>query len=198
MYYFAAYLLKVLLSLFGRLNVYEKEKLPNSGGYVIACTHTGWVDVLWLGISILPLKLHYMAKKELFQKLFLKWFLSQLNAFPVDRDNPGPSTLKIPRKLLKKGEIVGIFPSGTRSSEGVPLKRGAAAIAISSNVPLIPAVYIGPSNFRELLKRKKPCLIFGDPIVISEELPKKDRVEGMMTELNRQFKALQSDALQRK
>lgn len=192
MYHVAAYLLKFLLSLFGRLQVEQKEKLPANGGFVIACTHIGWVDVLWLGIAILPMKIHYMAKKELFQKRWSKWLMGKLNAFPVDRENPGPSSLKIPRKLLNEGKIVGIFPSGTRTSEEAPLKRGAVTIACSSNVPLVPAVYIGPSNFRELLQRKKPRLIFGDPILLKDdEQPKKIQIQQMMDELNRQLNTIQ-------
>lgn len=73
MYSFAARFLKIFLSLFGRIDVYGKEHLPQSGGYVIACTHTGWVDILWLGISVFPTKIHFMAKKELFQTRFTKW-----------------------------------------------------------------------------------------------------------------------------
>ena len=134
MYYFAGYLSKIILSLFGRLEVNQKEKLPKSGGFVIACTHTGWVDILWLGISILPLKIHYMAKIELFQNAPLKWLMGKLNAFPINRENPGPSAIKIPRKLVKEGKIIGIFPSGTRTSEEVPLKRGAVTIASSAKV----------------------------------------------------------------
>src|SRR5690625_5786464 len=77
MYYFGAYLLKIILSLFGRIKVYQKENVPQSGGYVIACTHTGWVDILWLGVSMLPIKIHYMAKKELFESRFLKWLIDR-------------------------------------------------------------------------------------------------------------------------
>ena len=48
-------------------------------------------------------------------------FLSSLNAFPVDRENPGPSTLKRPINLLKEHKTVGIFPTGHRTSVGAPL-----------------------------------------------------------------------------
>ena len=50
--------------------------------------------------------------------------------------------------------MVGIFPSGTRSTEDVSLKAGAVTIAMRSNVPLIPAAYIGPSSVKELIKEK--------------------------------------------
>ncbi|WP_412733860.1 lysophospholipid acyltransferase family protein [Heyndrickxia acidicola] len=197
MYTFAAYLLKILLSLFGRLKVEEKDKLPQSGGFVLACTHTGWIEILWLGISILPLKINYMAKKELFDTRFLKWLMHKLNAFPVDRENPGPSTLKIPRRLLNKGEIVGIFPSGTRTTEEVPLKKGAVTIAAGSNVPIVPAVYIGPANLKDLFQRKKAGILFGDAILPDHTLPKKEQAEFMMEKLNEEFEFLHSELLKR-
>ncbi|SET02034.1 1-acyl-sn-glycerol-3-phosphate acyltransferase [Oceanobacillus limi] len=191
MYNFAANVLKMILSLFGRIKVYQKENLPDSGGYVIACTHTGWVDILWLGIATLPTKIHYMAKKELFQSRFLKWLMESLHAFPVDRENPGPSTIKIPRRLLKEGKVVGIFPSGTRTSEEVPLKRGAVTIAANSKVPIIPAAYVGPNNFSDLFKRVKPKLIYGEPIHLPDAESKKEAMELMMTRINEEFINLQ-------
>lgn len=178
--------------------MYQRENIPSSGGYVIACTHTGWVDILWLGVSLLPIKIHYMAKKELFERPLLKWLMNSLHAFPVDRENPGPSTIKIPRKLLKEGEVVGIFPSGTRTTEEVPLKRGAVTIAVSSNAPLVPVAYIGPNNFKELFTRVKPKIIYGKPIYASEDLPKKERMEKMTDDLNIALDQLQHRLKQEK
>lgn len=184
MYYFAGYLLKIVLSIFGRLKVHQKENLPQSGGYVLACTHTGWLDILWLGVSILPLKVHYMAKIELFQSGPLKWLMQKLNAFPVNRENPGPSAIKTPRKLIKEGEIVGIFPSGTRTSEEAPLKRGAVTIIGNSKAPIVPAAYIGPNNFKDLLRFQKPKLIFGEPIYADQSVSRKEAMDIMMDDLN--------------
>ncbi|WP_284139560.1 lysophospholipid acyltransferase family protein [Virgibacillus sp. LDC-1] len=191
MYYFATYALKFLLSLFGRIKIYDKSNLPKREGYIIACTHTGWVDILWLGVAVLPTKIHYMAKKELFQTAFTKTLMKQLHAFPVDRANPGPSTIKIPRKLLAEGKVVGIFPSGTRTTENVPLKKGAVTIASSANAPIVPAAYKGPTNFKDLFQRKKPRIIFGTPIAPNNALSKKESIEAMMKELEAQFNALQ-------
>lgn len=191
-YYLAGYLAKFVLSLFGFLKVYDKEKLPKDIGYVVACTHTGWVDILWLGVSILPTKVHYMAKKELFESGFLKWLMEHLNAFPVDRENPGPSSIKTPMRLIKEGEIVGIFPSGTRTSEDVPLKRGAVTIASYAKAPIVPAAYVGANNVKELFAFKgRPKIIFGEPIYLRKDLPKKEALEEMAIELDNAMKSLQ-------
>lgn len=192
MYTLAARVAGFVLRLFGRAKIYHKDKLPSAGGYVVACTHKGWVDILWLGVALFPVKIHYMAKKELFRSAFVGWLMQKLNAFPVDRENPGPSSLKIPHQLLKKGENIGIFPSGTRTSEEVPLKRGAVTIASRSKAPIVPVAYAGPANFKELLKRKKAKIIFGDPILAPADLSKKEAIEYMAVDLDEALKTLQA------
>ena len=192
-YNFAANVVKIILSLFGRVREYQTDNKPKSGPYIIACTHTGWVDILWLGVAILPKQIHYMAKKELFKNAFLRWLMNRLNTFPVDRENPGPSTIKIPRKLLKEGKMVGIFPSGTRTDEEVPLKRGAVTIAGYSKAPILPVAYMGPNNFKDLFTRIKPKLIYGEPIYLNEEAPKKEAMEMMMKDLDEALKRLKED-----
>lgn len=191
-YYIAGYGLKIFLSLFGFLKIYQKENVPQDKGFVLACTHTGWVDILWLGVSILPTKVYYMAKKELFEGGFVKWLMIHLNAFPVNRENPGPSSIKQPVKLIKSGKIVGIFPSGTRTTEDVPLKRGAVTIATYAKSPIVPAAYTGPNNFGELLKFKRPKIIFGEPIYLRKDMPKKEAIEYLDQELSEKMTQLKT------
>lgn len=155
---------RLLLRGFGKFEIIGADKLPKEGGYVITCTHKGWMDVVALGCSLLPTEVHFMAKKELFSKKVSDKFLRDINAFPVDRENPGPSSLKIPIQLIKQGKTIGIFPSGTRSSEDVPLKRGAVTIASMAKAPIVPAAYAGPTGLKELLRGKKARLVIGDPI----------------------------------
>lgn len=169
MYTFTANLANIILKIFGRSEAINKDKLPKDTGYVVACSHIGWIDVVALGTSLLPKHIHFMAKKELFSKPNAAKFLNSINAFPVDRENPGPSSIKTPVKLLKEKKIVGIFPSGTRTSEDVPLKRGAATIANLAKVPIVPAAYSGPTDIKGLLKGNKIRVMFGDPILLQKE-----------------------------
>ncbi|MEC1285881.1 1-acylglycerol-3-phosphate O-acyltransferase [Bacillus paralicheniformis] len=193
MYKFTGYAAKAILSLRGGIKVYNKENLPKDTGFVIACTHAGWVDVVALGVGIFPMEIHYMAKKELFENKLSGSFLSSINAFPVDRENPGPSSIKTPIKLLKEGKIVGIFPSGTRSSEDVPLKRGAVTIAQMGKAPLVPAAYSGPSNEKELFKRGKMKLVIGEPLKQEDfaQYSSKEKLVKMTEALNDSIKALE-------
>ena len=93
--------------------------------------------------------------------------------------------------------MVGIFPSGTRSTEDVSLKAGAVTIAMRSNVPLIPAAYIGPSSVKRINKRKKSTINFGDPIQIDaeEQIDRKTAMKMMTDQLNERFEELK-EALQ--
>lgn len=168
MYKLGRSIIHLFLRIFGGgVRAKNRNRIPSSlTSYVVVCTHRTWLDVLALGIAMKPTPLHYMAKKELFKtKMTKKLFLS-LNAFPVDRDNPGPSALKIPHKLLKEGKVVGIFPSGTRTSEGTGLKKGAFVIAKRSGVPIIPVVYQGPTSWKGIFKREKMILNFGQPVYL--------------------------------
>src|SRR5699024_8503894 len=145
------------------------------------------VDILWPAVATMTIKIHNMAKKELFEKGPIRWIMNKLNAFPAARQTPGPSVIKIPRILLKKETVVGIFPSGTRTSEEVPLKRGAVTIAGHAKVPIVPAAYVGPNSFGDLFKRVKPCLIYGEPIYLPEGMKKKEAMEVMMEQLNNEL-----------
>ncbi len=88
-----------------------KQNIPKEGAYVIACTHTGWVDVLYLGITLLPNKIHFMEKKQLFTNKLIGWFLRKLSAFPVDRANPGPSGTRIEEQTALKQGACSAFKS---------------------------------------------------------------------------------------
>lgn len=195
MYKFIAGVVKIILSVNGsRAKVYGKENIPADGGFVIACTHNGYIDILNLGVSILPREIHFMAKKQLFDLKGLGWLINNLNAFPVDRENPGPSVIKIPRQLIKNGKIVGIFPSGTRSSENSELKAGAVTIAQLSKAQIVPAAYIGPKDVKDVFKRQKGYLIYGTPFTVESGKEGREAsvqfLEAELTRLTNQLKEM--------
>lgn len=187
MYKFIANIVDGILGVNGsKAKVYGRENIPKEGGFVIACTHNGYIDILNLGISMLPREVHFMAKKQLFDMKGLGWLIKRLNAFPVDRDNPGPSVIKIPRQLIKEGKVVGIFPSGTRSSENSELKAGAVTIAQLAKAEIVPAAYIGPKNAKGVFKRQKGYLIYGKPFTVEAGKEGREKsVQLLEEELNR-------------
>ncbi|GGB03007.1 1-acyl-sn-glycerol-3-phosphate acyltransferase [Macrococcus hajekii] len=165
MYKLLSTLIYLVVVVFRRkLKVVDKQYLPKNPGYMVTCTHQSMVEIIVLAMAVYPGTIHYMAKKELFKTKFLNWLFTSVGAFPVNRENPGPSTLKIPVKLLKDNKTVGMFPSGSRNA-GAPIKKGAATIAVMSKKPIIPAVYEGPLTFKDLLFSKEKAYIqFGEAI----------------------------------
>jgi 1-acyl-sn-glycerol-3-phosphate acyltransferase len=167
MYNFTAALAKIVFFFIAKIEIKNIEKLPSNGGYVITCAHRGWLEIIALGIS-LPRPIHFMAKKELFRRKILASFLTGIKAFPIDRENPSPSSIKTPVKLLKSGEVVGIFPSGTRVAENAPVKRGAVTIASLAKVPIVPVTYEGPANLKDMWKYRKATITIGDPFIVEK------------------------------
>ena len=62
--------------------------------------------------------------------------------------------------------MVGIFPSGTRTAENAPVKRGAVTIASLAKVPIVPVTYEGPSNLKDIWKYRKATITIGDPFIV--------------------------------
>lgn len=151
----------------GRAKIYNRENLPE-GNYIIVAPHRTWMDPVLIALAVWPKKFSFMAKKELFQNPLAGKFLRALNAYPVDRKNPGPSAIKTPVKFLRNGNLSTIiFPSGSRYS--AKLKGGATLIAKLANVPLVPTVYQGPLSFGKLFSRKPRQIAFGKPIMIDRK-----------------------------
>ncbi|MGD3156325.1 lysophospholipid acyltransferase family protein [Staphylococcus cohnii] len=179
------------------LEVQGKENIPQLHRYVVTCTHESYNEVIMLGMAIYPNQIHYMAKKELFHNKWFGGFLSSLNAFPVDRENPGPSTLKKPIKLLKENKTVGIFPTGHRMKydEGSPMKRGAVTIAMMAQAPILPAAYIGPQKIQGLIIGKS-IIKFGEPIEtknLPKDMKRNEKLEYLTKELEKRTIQLQNE-----
>ncbi len=194
MYRFGKTILHIMFTLFGGgVRAHHKERLPsNQKGYVIICTHETWLDIISLGIAVYPTPIHFMAKKELFRLKPIQKLLASLNAFPVDRDNPGPSSLKIPQRLIKQGNVVGLFPSGTRQTENLGLKRGAVVIAKRAGVPVAPAVYHGPLTFKDFIMRKKMHINFGEAVYL-DEVEGKEGIEEVLRGIQGSFQTLKEE-----
>lgn len=160
--------LKVLFERVGKPEVVNRPSFFRSGGTgaVIACNHVGWADSLWIAYAVYPRQLRYMSKQELFGSTLSRWVLTHGGSVPIDRADPSPSSIKTAVDMLRHGEIILIFPSGTRSEENSAFKRGAATVALHARVPLVPAFFQGPKQMQvaHLLHRPFIRVTFGSAI----------------------------------
>ncbi|WP_125547051.1 lysophospholipid acyltransferase family protein [Levilactobacillus lindianensis] len=168
-YSFLRVVIRIILFIVnGKATYLNRDRLPESP-YILVGPHRTWFDPLYFALAASPRKFSFMAKEELFQNSIFRWLLHHVNGFPVNRDNPGPSAIKTPVRMLRRGDLSLImFPSGSRHSS--ELKGGAALIAKMAKVPLVPAVYQGPLTFKRLFSRKRVTVAFGEPITIDRHL----------------------------
>ena len=164
--------LKVLFERVGKPEVINRPDFFRLGGTgaVIACNHVGWADSLWLAYAVYPRQLRYMSKQELFGPSLSRWVLEHVGSIPIDRADPSPSSIKTAVDILQQGEVILIFPSGTRSDQDIAFKRGAATVALHARVPLVPAFFQGPKQMQvaHLLRRPLIRVTFGSPIPTAE------------------------------
>ena len=153
-----------------RLRVRGLEHVP-PGGFVLAANHTSNFDPWPLGIPFLPKRqLRFMAKAELFNPI-LAPILRAGGAFKVRRGEGDVEAMRTAAELAREGEIVVMFPEGTRQKKGLRKKRearphtGAARIALTAGVPLVPAAIGGTDR----LSRLGPLSVaYGEPIDVSD------------------------------
>ena len=164
MYNFIRVLLALFYKIFYKVTIVNKEKIENAKGVVISGNHLSNHDPL-LFPAFFDKKIRFIAKEELFKVFFIKQALEATGAIPIKRGTFDRTAINQSIKLLKEGEIVGIFPEGTRShSKDLDLgesHNGASFIASRARTKIIPFAIIPNKNFR-LFSRIK--LVVGDEI----------------------------------
>jgi 1-acyl-sn-glycerol-3-phosphate acyltransferase len=157
-----------------RVRAFGLENVPVSGAAIVACNHVSYLDPPILG-AFCSRRIHYMAKRELFSIPLLGSVISALGAYPVDREGSAKSAIKRSVEILRRGEIVGIFPEGARNPSGlIQARRGVALLAAIANVPVIPAAIAGSARATRLAPIK---VLFGHPMHLESSKPTKEQLE---------------------
>lgn len=172
--------LKVLSQRLAKTSITGLDNIPESGGAILAPNHVSNINPILLGVSVSKRRqLKAMGKDSLFRVPVVGFFLTKMGHIPVMR---GAATagdaLEEAIKQVKLGEPVGVYPEGTipHDLDKVgKLKTGAARLALSSGVPIIPvaqwgAQYVVPRHARlkdflkALVKRPKHHIVVGRPL----------------------------------
>ena len=169
-YYFIGLVSWPVLHLLFRLRATGLENVP-PGGIVLAANHTSNFDPWPLGLPLWPKRrLRWMAKSELYFWP-LKPIIRRGGAFPVRRGMNDRTAIQTAIDLARGGDVVVMFPEGTRRRKGLRKKRraqahtGAARIALTAGVPLVPAAIVGTDR----LSRLGPLRVrYGPPIPVDD------------------------------
>ena len=145
------------------------ENLPVDGPCVLASNHVSNYDPTMILGYLRRRHVFYMAKVELFQKAFPRWFFSNTGAFPIDRSGNDRWALAHAGQILKAGQVLGMFPEGTRSKQEGRLRKGklgTVSLALNYQVPVVPVALINTQNIRLKLRpqRTHVTIRIGEPL----------------------------------
>lgn len=169
--------LRTLFTATLKLRVYDRRHVPRVGGAILACNHQSYLDPPLVGCTILPRTAHFMARRSLFSNSFFGSIIRAYDAFPVDRDAADLGAIRHAMRLLRAGEIVMLFPEGTRTRTGRlgEAKAGVAMIAERAGVPVVPVLIEGAFGVwpaRNLLPAPGDVnIIFGAPLTARAGFP---------------------------
>src|SRR6266542_1976384 len=169
-YYLIGVLSWPVVSLLFRLRARGLENLPE-GGFVLAGNHVSNFDPWPIGFPLWPKRrLRWMAKAELFKPV-LATLIRRGGAFPVRRGMRDTAAIRTAIELARAGDVIMMFPEGTRREKGLRKKfrpkahTGSARIALAAGVPLVPAAIAGTDR----LSRLGPLRVaYGTPIPLDD------------------------------
>lgn len=142
------FILRPLVTLIYRPQVYGIENLPKDKGFVFAGNHTSKLDFILLGYAIKRRDVFFIVKQELHEGKFKKAFFESVGTIPVDRKNKNnKNSLHKATRLLVHDQIIAIFPEGTINKTDDDLmmfKYGAVSLANKSDAYIVPFAIKGP------------------------------------------------------
>lgn len=124
------------------------ERVPPSGGLIIAANHQTYIDPFWISIPI-KRPIRYLAWSEAFGWPFIGRTIELLGAWPLTIERADPAAYRRAVKWLRGGGVVMIFPEGARAKadgEMARFKPGAARLALESDAPILPVTLRGGNS----------------------------------------------------
>ncbi|MFH1593432.1 MAG: lysophospholipid acyltransferase family protein [Candidatus Omnitrophota bacterium] len=171
----------IILKVLTRLEIYGIENIPMSGPFILASNHASNADPAVLGVLSPKTHIIFMAKRELFDiPVFGAWFRA-MDCVPIERYSARFGPLKKSVRKLQEGKALGIFPEGTRSTDGKFKKAqpGIGFIAHMSGAPIIPVYISGTDRVlprgRKFIRLSKVKAKVGHAVDISESAKMRDK-----------------------
>lgn len=154
-----------------RLKVVGVENVPKDEGIILCCNHTSMTDIAFLVVTCRR-QIYFMGKEELFHNKILGAFFKAMGGFAVKRGSGGGEAIETGVNIIKDNKVMGIFPEGTRSKDGIPknAKSGIAVIVSKTGAPVVPVSVYREGKLRLFCKA---TIRYGKPIP-AQELAMKD------------------------
>ena len=147
-----------------RLRAYGTDRIPRSGGLVLAFNHFHWIDIPCVGY-VCQRHLYFLAKVEAHGVPGLGRFIRMFGTLSVRRGESDREAVRQMREVVRDGEALGVFVEGTRQRSGVPghVQPGAAMVALQENVPVV-CVAIHGSQYWRLGNFAPVSIAVGEPM----------------------------------
>lgn len=162
---------RVVGGLLFRLRLVGIDRFPHKGAALVCSNHQSYFDPILLG-GLCDRRMNYLARESLFKSRLLGGLMRWYDAIPVRRDGMSISGLKETLRCLKHGELVVIFPEGTRTEDGeiAPMQSGFCMLAKKAGVPLVPVAISGAFDVWPKTRKfpwfARITLVAGEPIPV--------------------------------
>jgi len=143
-YYISRNFLWLFFKIFFRYKASNVNNFPKKGPFIMASNHLSFLDPVAVGIATMR-KVHFMARSSLYENTIFKIWATAVGVIPVKRGRFDLSAIKGTLKHLKRGEVVALFPEGTRSKDGTvkDAKAGVGYVAVKALAPVVPVCIKG-------------------------------------------------------
>jgi cytidylate kinase len=179
---FGSLVLRVIARAIIRIRVEgDLSAIPESGPLIIAANHASSADPVLIGAFLngrLHRPLNWLGKRELVEMPVIGWFMRQAGIHPVDRATADVEAFRTAIRVLESGNILTVFPEGTRSPDGVlqEVREGVAVLALRSGAPVLP---VGVADSDKVWRKgallptpgRSITVRYGRPFVVADELP---------------------------
>ncbi|MBI4649887.1 1-acyl-sn-glycerol-3-phosphate acyltransferase [Candidatus Desantisbacteria bacterium] len=183
LYYLTHIISSIICKIFFRLEVKGIENIPKKGGVLLVSNHVSNMDPIFIPTVVWRRKFNFLAKEELFRIPIIAAYFRRIKMFPIKRGKGDLGAIKKAIDLLNKGEMLLLFPEGTRSPNGelLPAQPGTAMIALKSGATLVPSYIHGTEKVlpkgAKFPKFKKVTVYFGEPFTLKNNQTSLDSKE---------------------